>query len=361
MKFRFYAIIALLSATVALNAQDLHFSQFYAMPLTLNPALTGNFNGLYRISLIYRNQFPTLTSDGKTVYSTPGGSVDFSLLREKLKHSALGVGLVFVNDQQDGKTITSNEIMASVAYNMLFGRKSEFQLGAGLQGGVMLTKLDPTQLMFNDGFYTMQGATGPDILYNTSYNGEALSTKQQTKGLLNVGIFTKYDFAKGMRFYVGYSFNNATHYTQSYIMNESAAYNTPFRHILHGGFEFDVNDKWQLLPGAYMQHSQADGQMTEFGLTAGYNIIRSPVAEKRATLFFGLWDRINNEDAIIPKLGFQYRGFKAGLAYDVYLQHMGDDSHNFGGGFAQAFEITLNFIGDLKIPKEDHYLFNPLY
>jgi len=36
-------------------AQDANFSQFFASPLTLNPALTGKFDGLYRVVGNYRN------------------------------------------------------------------------------------------------------------------------------------------------------------------------------------------------------------------------------------------------------------------------------------------------------------------
>ena len=33
-----------------LNSQDIHFSQFNLAPLNLNPAMTGSFNGDYRIA-----------------------------------------------------------------------------------------------------------------------------------------------------------------------------------------------------------------------------------------------------------------------------------------------------------------------
>ena len=45
-------IVCMSSATLA---QDPNFSQFFASPLTLNPALTGKFDGLYRIAGNYRN------------------------------------------------------------------------------------------------------------------------------------------------------------------------------------------------------------------------------------------------------------------------------------------------------------------
>src|SRR5579863_1305275 len=111
MKVRLYSILFLAFWGLTMNAQDFHFSQFYASPLTLNPALTGNFNGFYRITGIYRNQWPGLTQ-GKPAFSTPSVGVDLSLLKDKIKNGALGVGLVFANDQQNGKTFNINEIMA---------------------------------------------------------------------------------------------------------------------------------------------------------------------------------------------------------------------------------------------------------
>ncbi|MEC7159268.1 MAG: type IX secretion system membrane protein PorP/SprF, partial [Bacteroidota bacterium] len=36
------------------NSQDIHFSQYYASPLTLNPALTGLHGGDFRAVVNYR-------------------------------------------------------------------------------------------------------------------------------------------------------------------------------------------------------------------------------------------------------------------------------------------------------------------
>ena len=44
------------------EAQDPAFSQFFASPLTLNPALTGKFNGAVRIAGNYRNQWPQINN-----------------------------------------------------------------------------------------------------------------------------------------------------------------------------------------------------------------------------------------------------------------------------------------------------------
>lgn len=348
---RIYAAVTLILGILLTNAQDIHFSQFYSSPLTLNPSLTGNFNGFYRVNGIYRNQYPGLTQ-GKPAFSTPSVSVDFSLLREKIKTGALGVGLCFFNDQQNGKTFNHNQILASVAYNMGFGKKSQFQLGLGFQGGVAMTKMDFSNFQFGEGF-------NPDLTYDPNYNGETFNSGSRVKGVFNAGIFTKYEFIQGMRFYVGYSFNNATRYKQDFLASSPIAYRLPFRHTLHGGWEFDIKDKAVLIPGFLFQ-SQAKATETNFGLTAGIHVIKDPA--KRATLYLGLWNRLNKSNyTIIPKIGFEWKGFRAGFAYDAHLLQQRKDHKNIGGAFPQGFEITLSYIGNLFIPKEDVYLFNPRY
>ncbi|HQU60103.1 MAG TPA: type IX secretion system membrane protein PorP/SprF, partial [Saprospiraceae bacterium] len=65
-KYLLIIILALTAATIS-QAQDQHFSQFFASPLTLNPALTGTFDGKYRVAFIYRDQDP---------YKTFAGAID---------------------------------------------------------------------------------------------------------------------------------------------------------------------------------------------------------------------------------------------------------------------------------------------
>jgi hypothetical protein len=43
------------------QGQDLHFSQFYEFPLLRNPALAGIFNGNFRFTGAYRNQWQSVT------------------------------------------------------------------------------------------------------------------------------------------------------------------------------------------------------------------------------------------------------------------------------------------------------------
>ncbi|HEY8690580.1 MAG TPA: type IX secretion system membrane protein PorP/SprF, partial [Chitinophagaceae bacterium] len=78
MKKAVLVIIVVFNFLSGANAQDPHFSQFFASPLTLNPALTGKFDGTLRVAGNYRNQWPAFNN----VYTTSTLNVDFSILNK---------------------------------------------------------------------------------------------------------------------------------------------------------------------------------------------------------------------------------------------------------------------------------------
>jgi hypothetical protein len=66
-------------SVLATKAQDPHFSQFFASPLTLNPAFTGKFDGLWRLAANHRDQWPSIPK----AYVTSTASLDFPILKRK--------------------------------------------------------------------------------------------------------------------------------------------------------------------------------------------------------------------------------------------------------------------------------------
>ena len=95
MKKNILAIILVFAIVVA-KAQDPHFSQFFASPLTINPALTGNANSDLRVFTNYRQQWLGNT----TSYNTGTLSIDSRLFKEQLgEKRVLGIGGFFMSDQ----------------------------------------------------------------------------------------------------------------------------------------------------------------------------------------------------------------------------------------------------------------------
>ena len=144
MNLRKLILIFLLAASGQLLAQDIHFSQFYNSPLTLNPALTGKVNGTYRVAAIYRNQWFGKVN-GRTSFSTPSASFDMPI---RLKKDVIGVGAVFFSDRSAGGLLKNNTVMASVAYHKALGASNNHSLSLGVQGGYTQKQLDFANIRF---------------------------------------------------------------------------------------------------------------------------------------------------------------------------------------------------------------------
>lgn len=87
---KIYILILFIGWIIAVKGQDIHFSQFYASPLTLNPANTGLFNGNIRGVLNYRNQWNSFAP-----FNTYAGSVDMNFGQRFLKDDLFGIGVNF--------------------------------------------------------------------------------------------------------------------------------------------------------------------------------------------------------------------------------------------------------------------------
>src|SRR5690242_4420914 len=110
---KYFFIIVFACICFFAKAQDIHFSQFYASPLTLNPAFSGFHDGTFRVAGIYRNQWRSVT----TPFQTFGVSFDMRLLQKKLKKDVFGVGGVVVYDKAGDGNLTNMGILASASYH----------------------------------------------------------------------------------------------------------------------------------------------------------------------------------------------------------------------------------------------------
>ncbi len=129
------------------QAQDPAFSQFFASPLTLNPALTGKFSGSVRVAGNYRNQWPQINN----AFITSTISVDGNILTNKITNGdAWGIGLMTMTDRTANGILTSNYVSISTSYQKALDENGWNQIGIGFQGSYASKRLDGTKLNFED-------------------------------------------------------------------------------------------------------------------------------------------------------------------------------------------------------------------
>jgi type IX secretion system PorP/SprF family membrane protein len=116
--------IAILSFLLVLSsssmAQDPTFTQFYANPLYLNPALAGS-HGCPRFASNYRNEWPNLSGN----YVTYSVSYD-----QYFKNISGGFGVLATHDQQGQGTINTSMLGLIYSYHLPLGRKWKMMFGA---------------------------------------------------------------------------------------------------------------------------------------------------------------------------------------------------------------------------------------
>src|SRR5688500_12258614 len=76
---KFFLMMGLIGLAATASAQDPNFSQFFVSPLTLNPAMTGKFNGDFRLAGNYRDQWPAITK----AFITSTASFDMGILKSR--------------------------------------------------------------------------------------------------------------------------------------------------------------------------------------------------------------------------------------------------------------------------------------
>jgi type IX secretion system PorP/SprF family membrane protein len=326
-------LLTLLSSLVIkmLCAQDPHFSQFYASPLTLNPALTGKFDGTFRLAANYRNQWPTINN----AFTTATASVDFSILANKLpEFDTWGVGIIGLSDQSGNKILQNNYIGISTAYSKGLDENGYHQLSIGFQGVYTNKRLDVAMADFEDEL-TALGFTG---VTSEVFNNQNVVVNyfDLNVGVLYTGTTNGYD-----NFYFGASLYHVNQARESFTGGQ---FTLQPRLTLQGGGYKPIGEN-KTLHGSFIYQRQAGATEAVLGGAVSFNLNGEEV--NPTALYTGMWYRF--DDAVIPYIGLEVADFRFGLTYDLNISSLQTASNTRGGA-----EISLIYIhkpGDPTLKK----------
>lgn len=302
--------IAILLFNIKASGQDPEFSQFYANPLYLNPALAGA-NTCPRLIMNYRNQWPSLSNS----------FVNYNLSYDQYIDKIFGGIGVLVNADNAGDGILKTTTASLMyAFRLQVGRDLVFNMA--LQGSFYQKSLDWYRLQFEDQIDPQQGFINPTSEQppdNSSvvFPDFAAGVVFGWKGVLHGGVAVHHLLEPNMAFYDQNTNNLPMKITGHFGANIN----------LEGGmdeFAGDGDPKFYLSPNVLYQQQ---GQFHQ--LNAGVYVVRYP-------LIIGGWFRHNfeNADAVIALIGLQYEALKIGYSYDMTLSEL---SGNTGG----AHEVSV--------------------
>ncbi|GAO41619.1 PorP/SprF family type IX secretion system membrane protein [Flavihumibacter petaseus] len=327
--YQILVVLGLLSYSV--QAQDPHFSQFFASPMTLNPAYTGKFNGVLRAAGNYRDQWPTISK----AFVTATLSLDAPILKGKLNNNdTWGLGGMAMTDRTANGILNSNFLMISTAYHKALDEDGFHQLGIGFQGAYASKRLDGSQLNFES-----------ELALDGTWSNPSGESIDGTK--INVGYF---DFNAGFiysgsttgdnNFYGGVSVYHINRPKENFT---NGYYTLQPRVTIHGGGYLPTGEATTLHLSA--QHSRQAGAFeTVVGGALALNVNND--FENPTSLYVGSWYRFG--DALIPYLGLEWNDLRLGLTYDVNTSSLKTASQKRGG-----IEISLIYVRKASDGRKD--------
>jgi type IX secretion system PorP/SprF family membrane protein len=332
MDYRLRTIILIflfLQFSNSLNAQDLHFSQYYAAPLYYNPANTGLFDADYRIGGNYKNQYPWARDGKPTNYRTFSAYADMALLQGKLfsKKDKIGVGIIAANDRAGDGNYTTTRIGASAAFHKVFGYEGRFGISFGINGIYTQKRVDYALLYF-------------DNQWSDNFFDRDLPTAEGLTGVNNFGYFdlsagASFSFMpnKRMSFNIGTGLFHINKPRESFYDLSNRLGIRP--NIIGSGYIM-LNEKWHLEPSVMFGYQKRANEFLAATIV-GYAIVRNNNAPEH-TILMGLSGRA--VDAFIPVLGYQYKTLRVMLNYDINASSLTAASRTNGG-----VELSIVYMG----------------
>lgn len=329
--------IVLLSCLIQVQAQDLHYSQFFEHQLFLNPALNTSTDCGGRAGLIYRDQWNQFNSPFKTMSAYYEGIARPSFLRNDF----VGYGaFVYQDVAGDGNLKTvGGQLNFSFKHFLGYKRDTVFvSLGFGIGGGQR--SVDFTKLTFASQW------NGVNLDPNLP---PELANQNNKKGFLNLDFgmvfyYSKYDVASKRSLYnfeFGASISHLNRPDISFFNNDEPL---NYKINLHGRFSKHIGANLKITPGFLYSNHHPYNEIV-FGVDFRQFLQKINLSKRNYRnnngnniyLTYGLWFRFSELRDIIPKVIFSMNGFDLGISYDISLLNKYAGSSHKGG-----FEISLS-------------------
>lgn len=310
-----------------LSAQDTHLSQFYASDHLLNPAKVGDFDGDYRFTANYRNQWRQV--DGKPISTYV---VSFDKAFHYYSHEIDG-GIMVARDEFTGFNVTTTKIVLTGAYAYTMNGHN---FRVGIQPGLVFRGSDQSKQTFPEQWEHDQGEFSGANNHESSINGNL------TQFDLNLGVQWSKKFAKATP-RLGFAVDHLNMPKDTYFNQYKER--LQMRKIFHGELDFNASEKLTLEPKLlWMWTAKANNMVV--GTNIRYHLANKTIPSVFAGVFYrnGV---MRNADAVIPTIGLAYKKFDLGFSYDVNISTLSTDVQSRRG----TLEVSLIYTGPSSKPK----------
>ncbi|MFY0687642.1 MAG: type IX secretion system membrane protein PorP/SprF [Cyclobacteriaceae bacterium] len=319
-------VVILVIASNKVFAQDPQFSQYYAAPMYLNPALVG-INQEGRAGINYRNQWPSMMAN----FETYSFYFDYNFIEH-----ASSVGLIVNQDQEGLIGLKTTNIGAQYAYQVDLNHRWTFR--PAVEAGYYWRSIDFTHLTFPDQFDDT-GLINPTTIENLG-QGQARWFDLSFGGI----IFNKNAWFGGSAHHVLEP--NQSIAGGDVLLRKKVSY--------HGGYKIPLDRfnpfmqsklgrEWSMTP-TFNYKTQGDFDQLDLGVYFTFEPILTGLWYRGIPL--KMLEEIPNSEAIVLMFGLRMGQTMFGYSFDFTLSDLGVSS----GG---AHEISLIYsfrLGDKSKP-----------
>jgi type IX secretion system PorP/SprF family membrane protein len=324
----------LLCLISAVQAQDIHFSQFFEAPLLRNPSLAGIFTGDVRVQGVYRDQWNSFTNAYRTgsfnaEYKMPVGRGD----------DFLTTGLQVLYDKAGSAGLTSTYILPALNYHKSLSADKISYLSLGFMGGLIRKGLDLSKISTNNQY----GGGGYDPGMPT---GEPLSVPTFNSWDASVGLSYNTSFGVDQlnSMFVGAAYHHLNRPKNSFYRNPEIELSP--KYVFSAGVKFNVDD-WTYVT-LHADHSiQGSFRESIGGALYSYKLGDLP-DEPLYTIHAGAFLRW--KDAIVPVVKMDMQSLSVAISYDVNVSPLKTASMGRGG-----YELSLTWTGFVNRERDNTY------
>ncbi|OQP62645.1 hypothetical protein A3860_26910 [Niastella vici] len=318
-----YFFILLCFPVLIIRAQDIHFSQFYEFPLLRNPALAGIFNGNFRLTAAYRNQWQSVT----VPYRTMAASAECKMLRGFATGDFITTGIQVTNDVAGDAKLQRTQLFPVVNYHKLLNEDKTTFISLAFMGGPVNEHFDATKLRFDD-----------------QYVNGAYSTSTPTRQQFGATSFTYWDASVGVSFKTSLN-DNINMYVGGGLFHISAP-----QIAFTQEYDVRLNRKWGVNGGLSAWINKMDKIVfyADYFLQGGNRMIQGgglythcfDEDGEEGALTVAVGGALRWKDAFIPLIKIATHQLGIGLSYDVNISKLTTASQFRGG-----FELSLSYTG----------------
>ena len=310
-----------------LSAQDIHLSQFFASDHLLNPAKMGDFDGDYRVTANYRNQWREIQSKPLSTYI-----VSFDKAFHYYSHEIDG-GIMVARDEFTGGNLATTKILLSAAYG--YTTESGHNFRVGIQPGFVFRKANLDGQTFPSQWEYAQGE------FSNPNNGENSQTPSISEFDLDLGVQWSKTFGKST-VKIGYAANHLNMPRDSYFNQKKDRLR--IRNVTHAELDYIATEKITVQPKLLWMWTAKANDMV-IGSNVKYKLPNKLFTSASLGIFYRA-GVVRNSDALIPFIGTHFKRFDLGFSYDINISTLSTDVKR-----RSAFEFSLIYTGASLKPK----------